>query len=166
MSALTKLNDTEVQGIVDLVLGERWRDIGYDHAEVTSEVDVYGEPALTVTAWLKDGSPLIPIDIYSPTLLDLRDAIRARGEERYAYVHLRRSDDSVLEDDPSDQSGRQTTFSTLQPISSGVKRGVRDKLHSSGPSARPITRCSMCSRMSACLRRSVGVSVRRIIGTR
>ena len=104
MSALTKLNDTEVQGIVDLVLGERWRDIGYDHAEVTSEVDVYGEPALTVTAWLKDGSPLIPIDIYSPTLLDLRDAIRARGEERYAYVHLRRSDDPVLEDDPSDQS--------------------------------------------------------------
>ena len=103
MGALTKLNDTEVRAIVDRILGERWRDVGYDHAEVTSEDDVYGEPALTVTAWLKDGSSVIPVDLYSQTLLDLRDVIRAEGEERYAYVHLRRDDDPVLEDDPSDQ---------------------------------------------------------------
>ena len=103
MSALTKLNDIEVRTIVDRIFGKQWRDVGYDHAEVLSEDDVYGEPALTVTAWLKDGSPVIPVDLYSHTLLDLRDAIRAKGEERYAYVRLRRSDDPVLEDDPSDQ---------------------------------------------------------------
>lgn len=103
MSALIKLNDTEVRAIVDRVLGDRWRDVGFDHAEVASEDDVYGEPALTVTAWLKDGSPVIPVDLYSHALLDLRDAIRAEGEERYAYMHLRRSDDTILEDDPSDQ---------------------------------------------------------------
>ena len=103
MATLTRLNDKEVRAIADRVLGEQWREVGYDHAEVTFEDDVYGEPALIVTAWLKGGSPVIPVDLYSHTLLDLRDTIRAEGEERYAYVHLRRSDDPGLEDDPSDQ---------------------------------------------------------------
>ncbi len=103
MSALTKLNDIDVRAIVDRIFGEQWRGVGYDRAEVASEDDVYGEPALTVTAWLKDGSPVIPIELYNHTLLELRDAIRAEGEERYAYVHLRRADDPIREDDPPDK---------------------------------------------------------------
>ena len=103
MATLIKLTDTEIGAVIERVLGDRWRDVGYDHADVVSEDDVYGEPALSVTAWLKPGSPSIPVDLYSSSLLDLRDAIRAEGEERYAYVRLGRPDDPVVEDDHSDK---------------------------------------------------------------
>lgn len=103
MASLIKLTDIEIGTIVDCVLGDRWRDVGYDHAVVVSEDDVYGEPALSVTAWLKPGSPIIPVDLYSHSLLDLRDAIRAEGEDRYAYVRLGRPDDPVVEDDHSEK---------------------------------------------------------------
>lgn len=103
MDTGVRLNDADVRAIVDRILGDRWRSIGYDHSEVVSEDDVYGEPALTVTAWLKDGAPSIPVDLYSHTLLDLRGAIRAEGEQRYAYLRLRHPDDQLdVADDTSD----------------------------------------------------------------
>ena len=132
ISASTKLNDTEVRAIVDRILGERWRAVGYDHAEVTSEDDVYGEPALTVTAWLKDGSS-VPVDLYSHTLLDLRDVIRAEGEERYAYVQLRRGGcrlrgrplgSAVTADDLLDIADDLVRRETGRPRQASLKRAV------------------------------------------
>ena len=103
MGVSARLSDADVCAIVERILGDRWHDDGYDHAEVESEDDVYGEPASTVTAWSKDGAPVLSIDLCSHTLLAWRDAIRTEGEERYAYLRLRRPEDEMgVGDDPSD----------------------------------------------------------------
>ena len=101
MVALTMLTNDEARAIVDRVLGRRWRDAGYDRTEVMAEDDVYGEPALSIMVWLKPGTPVIPADTYSGAALEMRDALRAKGEQRYAYLHLGRPDDPVVEDDGS-----------------------------------------------------------------
>ena len=95
--ALTNLTDAQVRALADRVLGQQWRDLGYDHAESVAEDDVYGEAALSVTVWLASGSPAIPTDLYENSLLAFRDAVRAEGEDRYAYVHLSRPDDPIAE---------------------------------------------------------------------
>ena len=103
MDPTTAPEDIEVRSIVNRVLGERWQGAGFDHADVVPEDDVYGEPALTVTAWLKAGSPVLPVGLYSDALLSLREAIRSAGEQRYAYIRLRRPDETDEEDAAPDQ---------------------------------------------------------------
>lgn len=104
MELSTRLADSEAQAVVDHVLRQHWRDIGFDHAKVQSGTDVYGDPALFVTAVLRSGTPVLPAERYSAAALAMQDALLSEGEPRYAYLRLTRPDEPIVEDGGAEES--------------------------------------------------------------
>lgn len=99
MGSAIRLSDAEVTVVATDVLGREMNDLAFERAEVASGVDYDDEPSLFIAAVTGPGIPVLDGARFGKIHSVLHEALLARGEERFPYFRLRRTDDEALEDD-------------------------------------------------------------------
>ena len=79
------MTDQEIQDVVVRVLRSRVPEAGFKGADVHSDTDFDGASIIRVTAHY-ERRPHAERDVLIGAVHDLRDALIARGEERYVFV--------------------------------------------------------------------------------
>lgn len=87
------MTETEAQAIAQNILRAKLKKFGFVNVEVHAGFDHDNEPALFLDAAFEPDSPLIDGAASAEALTSLRNAFRARGEERFPYIFFHHPDD-------------------------------------------------------------------------
>ncbi len=92
------MDDVEIRQIAERVLRPALADYKYQHAEVRTGLDASDEPAIFVDAVLGEGAPILEPRVLIDAHVALSQGYLARGETRFPYLRMRRTDDEYAED--------------------------------------------------------------------
>ena len=92
---------------IEEALVEALGTYGVDHVELRSGLDHDGEPALFITAFLRQRTPPIPGSVSVSANVAVSQVMRTSGDDRLSYLYIRRPDDDRPEEEEKSRASSQ-----------------------------------------------------------